>query len=144
MKGRLKVLVLTEKGKDKIKDVRIERIFNKNASWEHEYWKYRVGMLYRKKTYDVSFEYKIEKGKSVDAVAEKDGIRIAIEIETGKSDYIYNAKKDLDTGFDEILVVALDRKTRDRIGSDLQESGMDKEERVKLMDISELFKPNDV
>jgi DNA-binding MarR family transcriptional regulator len=146
MKGRLKVLVLTDKGKDEIKDVRIERIFSKNASWEHEYWKYRAGILYRKKGYDVSFEYGIGNGQAVDAVAEKDGKRIAIEIETGKSDYIYNVKKDLDndTGFDEILVVALDKKTRERIDSDLQESGLGKEERVKLVDISELFKPPDV
>ena len=51
MKGRLKVLVLTDNGKKMINDVEIEKVFNKNASWEHEYWKYRTGMLYRKKGY---------------------------------------------------------------------------------------------
>jgi hypothetical protein len=96
VRGRMKVLVLTKKGKNAIRDVKIEKIFNKNASWEHEYWKYRIGMYYRKKGYRVKFEYQIGNGKAVDAVAEKDGKKIAIEIETGKSDYIYNVKKDLD------------------------------------------------
>jgi hypothetical protein len=141
IKGQIKVLVLTDKGKDKIRDVKIEKIFNKNASWEHEYWKYRVGMLYRKKGYTVSFEYRIEDGKFVDAVAEKDGIRIAIEIETGKSDYVYNVKKDLDCddGFNEILVLALDRMTRERIENNLEKSTVDRQEKVKIMDIGELF-----
>ncbi|MGD2084553.1 MAG: hypothetical protein PVH61_00065 [Candidatus Aminicenantes bacterium] len=146
MKGKIKVMVLTDRGKDEIKDVRVEKIFNKNASWEHEYWKYRVGMLFRNKGYSVTFEYRIGKGQSVDAVAEKDGERIAIEIETGKSDYIYNVKKDLenDDVFDEILVVALDRKSRERIEMELKEAGLDGDERVKLFDIKEFLNPTDV
>lgn len=51
----------------------------------------------------------------------------------------YNVKKDLDNGFDEILVVALDRKTRDRIENELRESNLSKEERIKIMHIGELF-----
>ena len=81
-KGRLKVLVLTDKGKKAIPDVKIEKIFHKAGSWEHEYWKLRVGEHYRKKGYEVTFEYKIGNGKSVDVVAKKDAKRIAIEIET--------------------------------------------------------------
>lgn len=142
MKGRIKVLVLTEKGKEEIKNVKIEKVFNKNASWEHEYWKYRIGMHFRNMGYKVTFEYRTEGGKSVDAVAEKDGLRIAIEIETGKSDYIYNVKKDLDSDekFDEILVLALDNKTRERIEQELKEAGLDGEDRILLSLISRFFK----
>jgi len=114
-KGRLKVLVLTDKGKKAIPEVKIEKVFHKQGSWEHEYWKYRVGEYYRKKGYKVTFEYKIDKGKSVDVVAEKEGKKISIEIETGKSDYIYNVKKDLDYGFDEVLIVVLNEKIREKI-----------------------------
>jgi DNA-binding MarR family transcriptional regulator len=135
LKGRLKVLVLTDKGKEAIKDVKIEKIFNKNASWEHEYWKYRIGMHYRKKGYDVTFEYKIGEGKSVDVVAEKDGKKIAIEVETGKSDYVYNVKKDLAFGFDEIIVATLDNETKEKILAGLKESRLDSDERLKIMDI---------
>jgi len=113
--GRLKVLVLTDKGKKAIKDIKIEKVFHKQGSWEHEYWKYRVGEHYKKKGYKVTFEYKIGEGKSVDIVAEKDGNRIAVEIETGKSDIIYNIKKNLDYEFDEICVVILNEKVREKI-----------------------------
>ncbi|MGD2091533.1 MAG: DUF87 domain-containing protein [Candidatus Aminicenantes bacterium] len=136
LKGRLKVLVLTDKGKDAIKDVKIEKVFNKNASWEHEYWKYRIGMQYRKKGYDVTFEYKIGEGKSVDVVAEKDGKKIAIEVETGKSDYIYNVKKNQACGFDEIILAALNRKIRDRIEHELRESGLGSDDIIRVTDIN--------
>jgi len=106
-KGRLKVLVLNDKGKRVIPEVRIEKVFNKSGSCEHEYWNFRVGEYYRKKGYKVTFEYKIGDGKSVDVVTEREWKKIAIEIETGKSDYVYNAKKDLDYGFDEVLIVVL-------------------------------------
>jgi hypothetical protein len=139
MKGWLKVMVLTDKGKDAIKDVKIEKVFNKNASWDHEYWKYKIGMHYRKKGYKATFEYKIGEGKSVDVMAEKDGRRIAIEIETGKSDYVYNVKKNLDYGFEEIIVAALDREIKEKILSGLKESGLDSDERIKVAEIADIL-----
>jgi hypothetical protein len=144
MKGQIKVLVLTDKGKEAIKDVKIIKVFGKNASWEHEYWKYRIGMHFKKKGYEVTFEYKIGEGKSVDVVAEKDGKRIAIEVETGKSDYIYNVKKNLDNGFDEIVVTVLDGVIKGKIDEGLKEAGLDGEDRVKLLDIREFLNPLDV
>lgn len=142
LKGRLKVMVLTEKGKDAIKDVKIEKVFNKNASWEHEYWKYKIGIHYRTRGYDVTFEYKIGEGKSVDVVAEKDRKRIAVEVETGKSDYVCNVKKNLDYGFEEIIVVALDGKIKEDIMQKLKEAGLNGEERVRLLDIKEFLELN--
>jgi hypothetical protein len=91
MKGRLKVLVLAERGKNEIKYVRIERIFNKNASWKMNTGSTGLGCC------------------------------------TGK--------KDLDDGFDEILVVALDRRIREKIENELKEAGLADEEKVKLQDI---------
>jgi DNA-binding MarR family transcriptional regulator len=139
LKGRLKVLVLTDKGKDEIRDVKIEKIFNKNASWDHEYWKYRIGTHFKKKGYTVTYEYKIGKGKSVDVMAEKDGRQIAIEIETGKSDYVYNVKKNLDYGFEEIIVAALDRGIKEKILSELNETGLDLDERIKVTKINDIL-----
>ncbi len=146
MKGKIKVMVLTAKGKDEINDVKIDKVFCKNASWEHEYWKYRVGTYFKNEGYEVTYEYRIGEGRAVDVVAEKDGKRLAIEIETGKSDYVYNVKKDLEdgNGFDEILVVSLDKKVRDKIEEGLKDSGLDKEGKVKLLDVGELLKSADV
>jgi hypothetical protein len=131
-KGRLKVLVLTDEGKKAIPDVKIEKVFHKAGSWEHEYWKYRVGEYYRKKGYKVTFEYKIGDRKSVDVVAEKDANRIAIEIETGKSDSIYNIKKDLEAEFDEVVCVCLSDEIVSDISSKLIKLDFDKKERIKI------------
>jgi len=131
-KGRLKVLVLTDEGKRAIPDVKLEKVFHKSGSWEHEYWKYRVGEHYKQKGYKVTFEYKIGDGKSVDLVAEKDGKKIAIEIETGKSDTIYNIRKDLEAGFDEVVCVYLAEKVASEI---LADAGMSKEKRFILLPI---------
>lgn len=144
MKGQIKVLVLTDKGKETIKDVKIIKVFGKNASWEHEYWKYRIGMHLKKKGYEVTFEYKIGEGKSVDVVAEKNSKKIAIEVETGKSDFVYNVKKNLDSGFDEIVVTVLDGRIKEKISQGLKEAGMDGEEKVKVIEIADFLDTSNV
>jgi len=88
-----------------------------------------------RKDIKVTFEYKIGKG-SVDIVAGKDGKKTAIEIETGKSDYIYNIKKDLYYGFDEVLVIALDDKIKEKIMPELIKPGSDKDKKIKISDIT--------
>jgi len=57
-------------------------------------------------------------------VAEKDGKRIAIEIETGKSDAVYNVRKDLKAGFDELIIMALNDKIKEKIRESLYKSGL--------------------
>lgn len=134
--GRLKVLVLTDQGKKAIPDVKVEKVFHKAGSWEHEYWKFRVGEHYRKKGYKVTFEFPLGGGKSVDLVAEKDKKRIAIEIETGKSDAVYNLHKDLDATFDEIVVICLHKEIKENISTllrKLRKTGLNKSEKVKLL-----------
>jgi len=113
--GRLKVLILTDKGKSAISDVEIDKIFTKRGSFEHEYAKFKVGEHFRKKGFWVTYEYKLPGGKSVDLVAEKDGNRIAVEIETGKSDVIYNLQKCWKAEFDEIWIVALTKTVKEEI-----------------------------
>ena len=77
--------------------------------------------------------------ESVDVVAEKDGKRVAIEIETGKSDFIYNIRKDLDYGFDEVISIALNNKIKEKIMQELKKSGLDKEKRIKCSMIDSTY-----
>lgn len=77
----------------------------KNASLEHEYYKELVAREYRSKWYDVKKEVQTGQGKAVDLVATKGNRRIAIEIETGKSNVENNVKKCKEAGFDEVMVV---------------------------------------
>jgi DNA-binding MarR family transcriptional regulator len=132
-KGRLKVLVLTDKGKRAISDVKIEKIFHKKGSWEHEYWKYRVGEYYRKKGYKVTYEYKLNGGKSIDVVAEKNGRKIAIEIETGRSDVVCNIKKNVKAGFDKIICVCLEDRVKKSIISQLKNMDFEKNKKIVVM-----------
>ena len=130
----MKVLVLTDKGKRAISNVKIEKIFNKRGSFEHEYAKFRIGEYYRKRGYWVTFEYKIGEGKSVDVVAEKDGKKIAIEVETGKSDSIYNIKKDLEAGFEKVVCVCLAEKIKNEILFRLKETESIKSKNISILD----------
>lgn len=120
-KGRIKVLVLTDKGKMAIPDVKVLKIFQKNESWNHAYWKFKIGEHYQKKAYRVTFEFQLGQGKSVDLMAEKGEKRIAIEIETGKSDAVYNVRKCLEAGFNEISIVTLNEKMKEKIIEKLKE-----------------------
>jgi len=132
--GRLKVLVLTDRGKKAIPDNRIEKVFHKSESWEHGYWKFRIGEHYRKKGYKVTFEYPLSQGKSVDLVAEKDGKRIAIEVETGFSDISYNFHKILETDFDNIIMVALTFRARKKIEGVLDSLTNGENKKIELKD----------
>lgn len=82
---------------------------------EHQYWVKKVGEQYRNKGYHVEEEVSIGEGKTVDIVAEKDGKKIAIEIETGKSDVEKNIQNCLRAGFDEVVVVATSKEARERM-----------------------------
>ena len=136
--GRLKVLVLTDEGKKAIPEVKIEKVFHKQGSWEHEYWKFRVGEHYRRKGYKVTFEYKIGDGKSVDLVAEKDRKRIAIEIETGKSDSIYNIRKDLEAGFEEVIILCLNKDIKEKLALELSSAEPFKRNNIMLLETSDI------
>ena len=70
-------------------------------------------------------------------MAEKAGKKIAIEIETGKSDAIYNIRKDLEEGIDRVICVFLTEKAKKYIFSQLKEAGLDKDKRIELLDIDE-------
>ncbi|MBN2331036.1 MAG: ATP-binding protein [Candidatus Aenigmarchaeota archaeon] len=109
--GSVTLLKVTEKGRELLKLEGIEvKSLPKNASLEHEYWKHMVAEQYRRKGYTVEEEVPIGNGKAVDLVASKDGRRIAIEIETGKSDVEGNIEKCREAGFDDPLVIHTKRQ----------------------------------
>jgi len=50
---------------------------------------------------------------------------IAVEIETGQSDTLGNIRKCLDSGFDKMVVVAVEKSTQERIEKRAKKAGMD-------------------
>jgi len=104
--GSVTLLKVTEKGRELLMLQGVEvKTLPKNASLEHEYYKELVAERYRQLGYKVEKEVPIGEGKAVDLVASKDSKRIAIEIETGKSDVKANVKKCKEVGFEKVAVV---------------------------------------
>lgn len=91
---------------------------------QHEYWKAQYAQRYRAMGYEVTEEYPLGEGKAVDLVAEKGAQRVAIEVETGRSDPVANVEKCQAHGFDRILLIATTEKAQRRVQKVLQDSGL--------------------
>jgi hypothetical protein len=101
-KGKTRVLRLTAAGAEAL-DLKGQRIDGaRHESDAHWYWKTKLAEGLRKKGYTVA----VEKG-GADLVLGKDGERIAVEIETGKSDAEANVRRNLANGFERVIVVWL-------------------------------------
>ncbi len=66
-------------------------------------------------------------------MAVKDGKTIAIEIETGKSDFVRNVMQDLLSGFGKVLVVAVDKKALEKVERELARAGLIIEGKVEIV-----------
>ena len=76
------------------------------AGLEHRYWVARVAEHFERQGYDITHEFHIPGDGHVDLVAEKASERVAIEVETGKSDIRANLKKLSGAGFDRVLMLS--------------------------------------
>jgi len=87
------------------------------GSLEHEYWRHKVAEKLTREGWTVTLEEPVN--GYADIIAEKQGRRIAIEIETGKSDWRANLEKNLAKGLKEILVITTNQETHQRISAEL-------------------------
>ena len=76
-------------------------------SLEHGYWVIKTASHFEKKGYEVAREHPIKGNGAIDVLAERPGRRIAVEIETGKSDIKANLAKTIGAGFDQVVLVAV-------------------------------------
>ena len=107
------------------------------GSLVHEYWKRFYGRKFEEKGYKVDFEVPRKSGR-VDVVACKENERIAIEIETGKSNIVRNVKQDLIAKFDKVFVVATDKKALGKVEQELSKARLLGIERVEIV-IADVF-----
>jgi hypothetical protein len=103
--GRVVLLELTKDGKRVLKEIG-HSIPTKDrwGSLVHEYWKHKTAEVCRASGWDVKLE--VAGNGFTDIVAEKDKQKIAIEIETGKSDWQANFKKNIKNGYSCIWILA--------------------------------------
>ncbi|GAG04934.1 unnamed protein product, partial [marine sediment metagenome] len=102
------------------------------ASLVHEYWKRFYAQRFQEQGYAVRLEAPRKSG-TVDVLAVKNGESVAVEIETGKSDFVRNVKQDLLSGFDKILVVATDEKALGKVERELARAGMIIPDRIEVV-----------
>ena len=133
--GRIKYLELSEKGKDLLRQMGHEIDSGRQGGAEHEYWKHRIAELLKTQGYEVELEKPLSNGGSVDIVAAKNGKRMAVEVETGKSDALANIEKDLKAGFNEVVSVATNEAVAERIKAIVQKSDMGEDRRLKICSV---------
>lgn len=131
-KGWITLFEITRKGKMVLGDLGYE-FKNESEGVIHKFWKYKVSEFYKKEGLDVRVEEYYVNGRP-DIIVFKDGKRIAIEIETGKSNYVGNIERALEAGFDEVVCVAVNRFVEDKIILALREKGIFNE-RVRVVGI---------
>ncbi len=122
------ILRLTKQSKDALN---FDTSEPQHGSITHEYWKRFYAQRLREQGYHAEFEVPRKSGR-VDVVARKDGEKIAIEIETGKSDFIRNVQQDLAAKYNKVLVIATDKPAFKKIEKKLSQAGLLIPGRIKL------------
>lgn len=97
-----------------------------------------VSKHFKKLDYEVQEEYKLTSGGVVNLVAKKGNKMTAIEIETGRSDPIYNIRKDLNGEFDRISCLTLDRNLKEKILSQLKTYNIESE-KIEVESLSDFL-----
>jgi hypothetical protein len=130
----LVMLKLTTKGKKLAKDVG-EKIKGspRNGGMEHKYWKNKLSEHFKAQGWKVTPEYPIGSGKTVDLLIEKEGQKVPVEIETGSTDPNYNVAKDIEAGFEYVILAATNKEVLGRI-----QKKVDETDRVRIADCRDL------
>lgn len=104
--GQVVLYQVTDAGRSACSSIGIEIGPAPRASLEHQYWVMKTAEHFEKKGYGLTREHVIKGNGAIDLLAERPGERVAIEIETGKSDIPENMRKISTAGFDRIVFLA--------------------------------------
>ncbi len=124
LRGRIKLFEITEKGQQIITPLGYKPKSWRKGGVEHQYWQYKVAQFFHYKGYKITENYLLGKGKEIDIVVEKDNEKIAIEIETGKSDAYANIQKCLDANVDKILCLTTKPELKIKIREKIQNNNV--------------------
>jgi len=104
--GQVVLYRLTDLGRTVCSSVGIELGPRPRESLEHSFWVNRAARYFEKKSYDVVCEHPVKGNGAIDILAQGPGERIAVEVETGKSNVKKNLLKVKDAGFDRVILIA--------------------------------------
>ncbi len=132
-KGRVVLLELTKYGRFSLKSWDIDTNTNQRTGGAvHEYWKEVVARYFESKGLKVIREMPVNGGKTVDLCVLNNGKKIAIEIETGHSDALWNIRKDLAAGFNQVVSVGVDEGVVEKLRAKVIASSLPRE-KVRLV-----------
>ena len=106
---------------------------NESEGVVHKFWKHTVSEYYKDMGLDVRVEEYYINGRPNIIINKKDK-KIAIEIETGKSNYVKNIERALAAGFDEVVCMAVNRFVEDKIALALKTKGID-DNRIRIVGV---------
>ncbi len=101
------------------------------GSIAHEYWKQFYARKFSAEGYKVQVEAPRFGGR-VDVLARRNGERVAIEVETGKSGAAANVRNCLRSGFERVIVVATDNEALAKVERELAEARLIVPGRVRI------------
>ena len=104
--GQVVLFQLTDAGRTFCPSIGIDAGPKPRESLEHMFWVDRAARYFEREGYEVAREHPVKGNGAVDILAQRPGEKIAVEIETGKSDTKENLTKIAHADFDRIVLVA--------------------------------------
>lgn len=104
--GQVVLYQLTEFGRTVCSANGIDPGPRSRESLEHSFWVNRAAKYFERKAYDVFCEHPVKGNGAIDILAQKGSEKVAVEIETGKSNIKGNLDKIRNAGFDRIILIA--------------------------------------
>ncbi|MDM8004582.1 MAG: hypothetical protein QUV05_00290 [Phycisphaerae bacterium] len=131
--GQVMLYQLTDHGRSVCESVGIDPGPVPRAGLEHRYWVMKVKEHFENLGYGIALEHPIPGDGAVDLLAQRPGERVAIEIETGKSDIKMNLAKVKKAGFDRLIMVATSPTAVSACHRAIEDAGLSKGSSVELM-----------
>lgn len=103
--GQVVLYHLTDIGRSVCSSQGIEAGPRPRESLEHSFWVGRAAKYFENKGYEVSCEHPVKGNGAIDILAKRGSQKVAIEVETGKSDIKANLNKITGDDFDKIVLV---------------------------------------
>ena len=104
--GQVVLFQLTDAGRALCSSLGIDPGPRPRESVEHMFWVDRTARYFEKDGYEVAREHPVKGNGAVDVLAHRPGEKVAVEIETGKSDTKENLTKIAHADFDRVVLVA--------------------------------------
>ena len=130
-RGWISLFDLTKKGGLVLGDLGYD-VKDRREGIVHNFWKHKIAEYYKSKNLEVLIEKNINGRPDIIVISHNKNI--AVEIETGKSNFIANIQRCLTAGFDEIICVATTRNVEDKIREELKMKGI-ADKRVKVTSV---------